>query len=116
MYCDIDGPSFYRDQVVKARKEHKCCECRAPILKGESYLDISGKWEGSFDTFKQHLLCRDACVFIRDRFQDGDCIPFGWLPQYLLDSVIGKKNPEDREFRSIIAKIIWRERKWKRHN
>jgi hypothetical protein len=32
-YCDYDQPEFYRAEVAKARKTHKCYECggRNPV-------------------------------------------------------------------------------------
>lgn len=77
--CDMgDGPSVYREAEVVARKEHPCVECNAPILKGEKHLRYSGCWDGSWGGGRQHLLCRDACVWIRDVLNE-ECIPFGAL-------------------------------------
>jgi hypothetical protein len=79
-YCDLEGPTFYREVVRTARKEHACVECSATILPGEQYYDQAGMWDRSVgvDSFRQHLLCRDACVWIRD-VMEGECIPFGGL-------------------------------------
>lgn len=76
--CEYDGPKFYAEEERVSRKHRECIECNAPILLGERYLSCRGKWDGSIATYSQHLLCRDACVWIRDRLE-GECIPFGGL-------------------------------------
>lgn len=77
-YCDV-GPSCYSTAEYRARKEYRCCECKAPIHVGEKYLYCFGVWEGEASTFRQHMLCAEACEFFRDKINDGDCLPFGGL-------------------------------------
>lgn len=57
--CNIDyePPEFFNDRIMRARKEHKCCECGEAICIGEKYEYITGKWDGNFDTFKTCLPC-----------------------------------------------------------
>lgn len=81
MSCDWGGPSVYSESEVVARKEYPCVECCAPILKGERHLRWAGLWDGSWSYGRQHLLCRDACVWIRDALND-ECIPFGALHEW----------------------------------
>lgn len=57
---DIEFPEFCTSTFIRARKEHKCCECDITIQKGESYRAIKGKWDGSFYTYKQCLHCHQA--------------------------------------------------------
>jgi hypothetical protein len=115
-------PDFFNsDHGVVARKKHKCCECSAPIEKGEAHYKGSGKWDGEFSTYRQHTLCMEACVLIRDELNSGECIGFGDLMEHwadFADSVPwirekprNKNNPAVEEFRSIMAKIFWRTRK-----
>lgn len=59
-----DGPEFYTQTKKKARKEHRCVECRETIEKGTKYEHVSGKWDGRTDTFRTCL----SCVEIRDHF------------------------------------------------
>lgn len=61
---DCDGPEFYTAKVVKARKSHKCYECRSEIKSGEQYFRDTGMWGGDFSTFRTCCLC----VEIRDAF------------------------------------------------
>lgn len=110
-YCEI--PEFFDANWPIARKQHKCCECGQPIHTGEKYGKFTGKWAGRMDTYKQHLDCEKACVYIRDKFNGGDCIGFGELFERWRDygQVEDRKHPE---YRSIVARIIWRTRKEQR--
>jgi hypothetical protein len=77
-YCDFP-PEFWDEAFPIAAKEHRCCECRHKIQKGERYCYIKGKWDGEFSTFRQHLLCREACMTLRDTLMGGECLLFGEL-------------------------------------
>jgi len=48
--CEI--PVVYEVKTVKARKQHKCCECRGIIEIGESYNIHSGLWAGEWGNYK----------------------------------------------------------------
>lgn len=54
--CDYDAPSFFNRETRKARKPHKCGECRAVIEPGETYEHVRGKWE-EICVFKTCALC-----------------------------------------------------------
>jgi hypothetical protein len=69
---DGDGSlEVIEDKVVKARKDHRCVECRETIAKGQKHEYIKGLWDGRFDTFRTCL----SCVEIRNHFSCGN----GWL-------------------------------------
>ncbi len=59
--CDIgdigEHPEFYTESIVKARKDHKCCECGEIISKGQKYHRVAGKWDGEMLTFKTCIIC-----------------------------------------------------------
>lgn len=55
--CDI--PSAFSTVTRKARKQHKCCECKKEIQPGELYQYSSGIWDGRPDSYKQCLNCWD---------------------------------------------------------
>lgn len=58
MAFDCEGAAeIWRESFHIARKEHKCCECRMPILPGEKYAYIFILYEGDTSVFKQHLCC-----------------------------------------------------------
>ena len=107
-YCE-----FYEYSEPVAAKEHRCCECHAKILNGEKHFRWVGKWEGEMNTGRQHFACMEACMFIRDSFQSGECIPFGclleWWYEYRQD--VDKKSENGKRLRSMLAKIklrAWR--------
>lgn len=117
--CD-NACEFYAWTEPVARKEHRCCECSAPILKGEKHFHGRGKWEGSISVHRQHLLCCEACMWVRDSLE-GECLPFGSLMdyrrEYLADSARymtrGTKDLDIRVFLRLLAKIRKRERQHK---
>ena len=51
---------FNAVQILRARKQHKCEECRESILVGEKYMRRSGKFEGDMYAVKMCLSCKDA--------------------------------------------------------
>lgn len=55
MMCD--GPQAFNSVTRKARKHHKCCECREIINVGDQYQYSSGVWDGQGASFKQCLDC-----------------------------------------------------------
>jgi hypothetical protein len=52
---------FYKFNLTKARKVHRCCECFGEIQIGEIYYRHSGTWEGDFYSSKN---C-DDCEHLR---------------------------------------------------
>ena len=118
-------PQFYTHHEPIARKVHRCCECGAPILKGEKHFSWTGKWEGQISSGRQHLVCMEACMMIRDEFEGGECIPFGGLMDYYNENRLELKplyhpgwhvKVRDRvkRLRHLLAVILVRERKARR--
>ena len=64
--CDYDSPEFYHREIRKARKSHKCDECSAPILPGEIYEHVRGKWDGYVDTYKTCQVCVDIRQWVKN--------------------------------------------------
>ena len=64
---DYDQPELYKDKIVKARKEHKCCECGERIAIGERHEHAKGKWDGNWDSYRTCLFCTklraELCCF-----------------------------------------------------
>jgi len=116
--CVIADFFDYTEPVAK--KAHRCCECFAPILKGEKHFKGWGRWEFGAATYRQHLLCMEACMLIRDNFNGGDCIAFGALKEefsemrWQYDRARDKHKPWWVKLRKLMAQIRWRERKSKR--
>jgi hypothetical protein len=69
---DRDGyPEFQEIKDVKARKPHKCVECRRVIEKGETYQRYSGKFDGA--VFTDHTC--EECASIRSVYSCGEAWP-----------------------------------------
>ena len=54
---DLECGIQFDDYIRKARKIHKCCECKREIQIGEDYKYYKGIWDDSFCTFKTCLDC-----------------------------------------------------------
>lgn len=81
---------MYNEDIVKARKPHRCCECGLTIAKGEKYQVVSGMWDGRFDRIKTCMLCMETREKATEGLRTGDCcdLPaFGELRQYLCDGL-----------------------------
>ena len=87
-----DQASVYSEWTRKARKPHKCCECRGAIQPGETYHVFSGCWDGEWSDFKT---CPD-CNKLRSEigtdcgWHDGEGLLFGQL----YEDVFGSKDLE----------------------
>lgn len=71
-----DTADYYNSKIIKARKNHQCCECHKVIKPGEQYEIISGCWDGSFEHYKT---CTD-CLSLRKQF-----FPHGWYFNQMWD-------------------------------
>jgi hypothetical protein len=59
-YDDENGNlEFDFAAVRKARKPHKCIECRETIKAGQQYVYRSTKWEGDVSSWAVCLVCDD---------------------------------------------------------
>lgn len=111
-YCE-NMPEFYSWSEPVARKAHRCCECDALIVKGEKHFSCTGKWEGGISTFRQHTLCMEACMYVRDKLNDGDCVGFGSLREWISDCDFHRyrKLSDWQPLRKMLACIKRRERR-----
>lgn len=77
-------PETSRMTRPKAKRNHKCCECRGTIRAGEVYRSVWGVWDGTPQTYKT---C-DDCLELED-WCEGDggelCTTFGNLHTDVLD-------------------------------
>ncbi len=111
MHCDTESPKFYSHSEPVARKRHRCDECNAPIEIGERHFRYVGKWDEIMQG-RQHLLCMEACMLIRDEFQGGECIPFGGLKDIFFEMRLDwMASPNWKKLRRMMTRIKWRERK-----
>ena len=67
-YCDYgDPPAFYNATLPRARKKHRCLECGGPIVPGERYERVVGKWSGyGVDTFHTCERCYDLRIWTKN--------------------------------------------------
>ncbi len=81
--CDCDPPKCWRRSTPRARKAHRCCECRGIIPVGEVYHVFSGIWDDPA-TFKTCIVCETIRAGMQDR--TNECVGFGLLLEFLLES------------------------------
>lgn len=55
--CD-ESYDVYIAKRVRARKTHKCCACREPIVPGHHYIRIGLVFDGSAESYKRCLRCQ----------------------------------------------------------
>jgi hypothetical protein len=76
----IEMPQVYGCELRKARKTHKCCECRGAIQAGEKYHYHHGVWDGRAESFKVCVECESLRVEADSEITDAeDRTPFGGL-------------------------------------
>lgn len=113
-YCELN-PTVYSTAEYRAQKQYRCCECRLPILIGEKYLYCFGVWDGEASTYRQHIVCAEACEFFRDYINDGDCLQFGSLLEEAREywrtfDIARKRDNNIALWRGMLAKIRSRQR------
>lgn len=87
---DCEMPTIYHHDNPRARKDHRCCECRGTIRAGETYHIITGIWDGRGLTFKT---CPE-CMALRKVFEDeatdpGEYPGLGHLSEHIFDHYNG---------------------------
>lgn len=81
---DADGyHEFFEARIVKAKKDHRCCECRRVILAGEQYEYLSMKYDGDFSTSKTCL----GCAAVREAYSCDGGVPIGEFWREMRDHV-----------------------------
>ena len=119
--CDDNPPKFYGCIDRKARKPHRCSECRRTIARGEQYREHSGLWDGHFDTFRWCAHCEAAHAIADrawseyqrkfDRFHVEDlCFCFGGLWEAIEESF--RDWAGYREHAHVARLIAGARRKW----
>ena len=58
--ADADPCEFFDITHPKARREHRCTECRGPIAIGATYAKVAWKFEGTFGVDKVCEPCWEA--------------------------------------------------------
>lgn len=52
-----ESPAVCNRRVVRARKQHQCCECGCRIPPGVNYEFVRGLWGETWDTFRTCSWC-----------------------------------------------------------
>lgn len=55
--CDCEGPSAFRQETRRARKDHRCCECGGVIEAKDYYQYTSGIWDHRPDSYRTCWPC-----------------------------------------------------------
>lgn len=58
-------PEAYWERCPRARREHKCYECRGTIKIGTHYTRCSGIWDRRPDSFKLCMRCARTHAYMR---------------------------------------------------
>lgn len=117
MSDDCEIAQYYKCVHRVARKPHECCECSAPIDTGEKYLQVNACWDNQPDVYRQHLICAEACEYVRDvGLNDDECVYYGGLKEWWHDWIKESYNfeataIERRKLWRLMLKINRRERK-----
>lgn len=112
MCCCDDGDEMITGGTVrrKARKPHKCCECRRPIAAGERYVELSGLWrEGGFATFRWCAHCDAGQVIAAARVGDEACWCLGTMWRDFRDAINHDYGVRDM---TLCRLIVGAKRKW----
>lgn len=76
-YCIV-----HRREIRKARKEHKCCGCRAVIRPGDYYAAVFSLGQDGADTFKRCGACERTWQHLKakcdehNKLNDDSLFPF----------------------------------------
>lgn len=75
--CDYEMPEAFRQSDVKAKKFHRCDECRGWIAPGEKYRKSFGVWDGDARSYKTCFDCLDFVEWAEEQSGDDICYSFG---------------------------------------
>jgi hypothetical protein len=84
----------WRECMRRARKEHRCGECRGPIAKGSRYHYGSGVNDHRGFDMRWCVTCDDRLRALQAADGDASC----WPPQGDLKSALRECGGEDRAF------------------
>jgi len=89
----VDMPSVYGLKIRKARKPHRCCECRREIERGEKYYYHHGVWNGKGASYHQCDQCGNLAQMIANEmsghWNSDEGIEFGGLKWSALEYGFG---------------------------
>ena len=93
--CSCDTPDVVRTVTRTARKRHRCEEGNHPIQPGDSYVYISGVWDGRGASFRHCLTCHVLFFALQNEADDcGPCL--GELAEYVAEWLSNEYPQPDR--------------------
>ncbi len=98
---DYDPPRCWTRTMPRARKRHRCCECRGNIQPGEVYERFSGIWDYPM-TFKTCSDCNDLRKIV-DPLVNFEC-PFSMIADFIHDMDEPRRSALLQAFNAIYAK------------
>jgi hypothetical protein len=108
--CRIDDDDGYLQELdtstPKARKEHRCGECRRTISPGETYERYTGIWDGAFAVYKTCAHCQQARAWL---FRECNGWIFTEVPDELEEH--WRDEPELRSWK-LARLIVGMRRQW----
>jgi hypothetical protein len=102
---DFEAPAVSEDVVRRARKRHRCGECRGLIEPGQHYEETRGLWEGRWFTYKTCV----SCSVIGRTLLEG-CYGLGCLAECLFESFEYSDRVDSRDARIAYAGMRRRRR------
>lgn len=100
-----------KETTPKARKTHKCCECRGFIEKGEVYHKCTGIWSGEPITYKTCSDCEKMISEIDKGISDRwEKLAFGELSEAVSQSEdleMVKRFIANMESRKVKVREYW---------
>ena len=92
--CD-NIPAVYISKLVKARKNHQCCECQKAIAPGDHYLKAKGLWEGEWSMFATCASCQKLWDYLE--WMGWECPSHGELRDVIFSQgLVADSNPHGR--------------------
>lgn len=110
--CDYEYPDVFEQSLVKARKFHRCSECRGWIAVGETYRKTFGVWDGDARSYKTCSDCEQFMAWAEDQNGDDICYAFGNMIHDVGDCL------NDMGDRKVSAEMVlrWNELRAKRRS
>lgn len=108
--CRIEGCdpwNFFHDEIRKAAKPHRCCECGRTIAKGEQYTHSVGKMDDRMSTYRQCQHCVVAAHWLQVTCS-------GWLFEGILEELVEhwEEEPDLRSW-TLGRLIVGMRRQWR---
>ena len=79
-----DAPDVYAEKWFSARRQYKCCECRALIDIGDDYQRITMLYDGRWSRYRTCEKCAD----LRESLEEIDCPYIEGLAECYKENVI----------------------------